>query len=211
MSGIHPLMRSSNECRSRRSPSSWSFTAGESGPSNGKLGGNPTLSNDEEKEASLNPTDNHEVKAQKPEARSYKEREEEIIEAKPSQAVALRKTAKPKQNHGTELADDWFPEPLSRGFLTNHPVSKEIQIREFEKFRNYWHARAGPGAVKRDWNATWRNWLINNHTGFQNGKSRSTENTRGSGAKFFEDLNAELDRREQDGDAGVAGVVSDEG
>ena len=31
---------------------------------------------------------------------------------------------------------------------------------EAEKFRNYWTAKSGAGATKRDWSATWRNWII---------------------------------------------------
>src|SRR5260370_486550 len=31
---------------------------------------------------------------------------------------------------------------------------------EAERFRNYWIAKVGQGAVKRDWFATWRNWVL---------------------------------------------------
>lgn len=31
---------------------------------------------------------------------------------------------------------------------------------ETEKFRNYWAAKAGSGATKLDWPATWRNWIL---------------------------------------------------
>lgn len=30
---------------------------------------------------------------------------------------------------------------------------------ELARFRDYWVAKAGPGAAKLDWSATWRNWL----------------------------------------------------
>ena len=33
--------------------------------------------------------------------------------------------------------------------------------RETEKFINYWQAASGQKAVKRDWEATWRNWMLN--------------------------------------------------
>jgi hypothetical protein len=33
--------------------------------------------------------------------------------------------------------------------------------RETEKFINYWQATSGQKAVKRDWEATWRNWMLN--------------------------------------------------
>lgn len=32
--------------------------------------------------------------------------------------------------------------------------------REFEKFQNYWQAKSGKDAVKLDWDATLRNWLL---------------------------------------------------
>lgn len=32
--------------------------------------------------------------------------------------------------------------------------------RETEKFINYWQAASGQKAVKRDWPATWRNWML---------------------------------------------------
>lgn len=33
-------------------------------------------------------------------------------------------------------------------------------LRETEKFRNYWAAKAGKDAAKLDWSKTWRNWLL---------------------------------------------------
>ena len=125
-----------------------------------------------------------------------KDREESKIGEQP-QPAALPKPAKP-QTKGTRLSDDWFPEPLSQTFLKQHTIPEEIQIREFEKFRNYWQAKPGAGAIKLDWNATWRNWLLNNYSGVQNGKSQP-QGTIGSGAKFFKDLDTEFDRREQNG------------
>ena len=32
---------------------------------------------------------------------------------------------------------------------------------ETEKFINYWTAKSGKDATKLDWNATWRNWILN--------------------------------------------------
>lgn len=62
-----------------------------------------------------------------------------------------------RNERATRLPDGWSPTLLdlaeARKLLTDAQVSREI-----EKFRDYWHARAGPGAVKRNWSATWRNW-----------------------------------------------------
>ncbi len=32
--------------------------------------------------------------------------------------------------------------------------------RELEKFVNHWKSKAGSGATKLDWMATWRNWML---------------------------------------------------
>jgi uncharacterized protein YdaU (DUF1376 family) len=51
---------------------------------------------------------------------------------------------------GTRLPQDWKPK-IEDGF-------DEIELA---KFRDYWIAVAGQKGVKRDWDATWRNWLRN--------------------------------------------------
>ena len=123
------------------------------------------------------------------------EDKEESIEVKnPIQPVALPQAAKPKSK-GARLPDDWFPGPLSQNFLKENPFSNQALNREFQKFRNYWLAKPGAGAIKLDWNATWRNWLLNNYSGNQNGKTSTTEKR--SSEKFFDDRNAKLDRDEQ--------------
>ena len=55
-----------------------------------------------------------------------------------------------KSPRGTRLPQDWEPK-------------EEDGLNEVElaKFRDYWIAVAGQKGVKRDWDATWRNWLRN--------------------------------------------------
>jgi uncharacterized protein YdaU (DUF1376 family) len=53
-------------------------------------------------------------------------------------------------SRGTRLPLDWNP----------RPEDGEDQ-KELEKFRDYWTAVSGQKGVKRDWDATWRNWLRN--------------------------------------------------
>jgi hypothetical protein len=55
-----------------------------------------------------------------------------------------------KSPRGTRLPQDWKPK-------------EEDGLNEVElaKFRDYWIAVAGQKGVKRDWDATWRNWLRN--------------------------------------------------
>jgi len=53
-------------------------------------------------------------------------------------------------SRGTRLPENWNPRP-------------EDGLNEIElaKFRDYWRSVAGQKGVKRDWDATWRNWLRN--------------------------------------------------
>lgn len=67
-----------------------------------------------------------------------------------------------KSNKGMRLPENWNPRPED-GF-------NEIEL---EKFRDYWKGIAGQKGVKRDWDATWRNWLRNSKN--WNGSSKQTE------------------------------------
>jgi hypothetical protein len=78
----------------------------------------------------------------------------------PAQAPVVDKEKKPKQakeTRGKRLDVDTLPEAWAQ-------VAKQIQpevdpFKVFEDFKDYWTARAGEGARKVDWVATWRNWL----------------------------------------------------
>jgi hypothetical protein len=61
-----------------------------------------------------------------------------------------KETEKKTSSRGTRLPLDWKP----------RPEDGEDQ-KELEKFRDYWMAVSGQKGVKRDWDATWRNWLRN--------------------------------------------------
>lgn len=66
--------------------------------------------------------------------------------------------AKPRR--GTRLAEDWKPTAGDWAFATGKGCSTARIEREAEAFRNYWLAKAGAGATKLDWSATWRNWIL---------------------------------------------------
>jgi len=64
-----------------------------------------------------------------------------------------------QKKRGCRLPADWFL-PKEWGDWALGEGLTEARIRtESENFRDYWHARAGPGAVKLDWQATWRGWV----------------------------------------------------
>jgi len=50
---------------------------------------------------------------------------------------------------------------------------------ETEKFINFWVAKSGKDATKLDWNATWRNWILNARTGPTGYQSRPDHSSRG--------------------------------
>lgn len=75
-----------------------------------------------------------------------------------------RPSASPR---GTRLPEDWEPDEKTLAWCAETLVpggrwsaaSREFVRREHDKFSDYWKAKAGQGATKRDWDATWRNWM----------------------------------------------------
>ena len=61
-----------------------------------------------------------------------------------------KETDKRSLSRGTRLPPDWKPK-----------AEDGEDERELAKFRDYWTAVSGQKGVKRDWDATWRNWLRN--------------------------------------------------
>lgn len=68
-----------------------------------------------------------------------------------------RKGMERERVRGTRLPPDWHPSDALLTWTQDECPALDVSI-EAAKFRDYWHARAGPGGVKLDWDATWRNW-----------------------------------------------------
>jgi uncharacterized protein YdaU (DUF1376 family) len=65
--------------------------------------------------------------------------------------------------HGARLPDDWEPRTLTSDTVSGQIVAargNEWAIRALESFRNHWRSANGPNARKRDWQAAWANWVI---------------------------------------------------
>lgn len=78
-------------------------------------------------------------------------------ETPPSTPTTLKeKTPKGVQKKGSRLPSDFEPD---FGFAEVHGLSRSQAEAEAAKFRDYWAAKAGQGATKQDWQATWRNWV----------------------------------------------------
>ncbi len=61
---------------------------------------------------------------------------------------------------GSRLPADWQSSHSEAAFALDRGMPQAPLNSEAEKFRNYWTAKSGAGATKRDWSATWRNWII---------------------------------------------------
>lgn len=63
------------------------------------------------------------------------------------------------KKRGSRLPDDWQL-PKAWGEWALQEGMDEVSVRrEADKFRDYWQSAPGSKGVKRDWLATWRNWV----------------------------------------------------
>ena len=78
---------------------------------------------------------------------------------------------KPLRSRGSRLSNEWtLPDDWKAWARVTFPTTTDQAVTdEADKFRDYWTAKAGQGASKLDWQATWRNWC---RTAFAVGKRR---------------------------------------
>jgi hypothetical protein len=81
---------------------------------------------------------------------------------------AIEAPSKQSAARGTRLFAGWEPSTLDVQFALDRGLPRTRLFNETEKFRNYWTAKSGVSASKRDWSATWRNWIINTMERFEN-------------------------------------------
>lgn len=75
--------------------------------------------------------------------------------------IEIEKEAEAKQRtKGSRLSADWvLPKEWEDWARQERP---DLDLRSVgEQFKDYWSAKAGSGATKLDWQATWRNWVRN--------------------------------------------------
>lgn len=66
----------------------------------------------------------------------------------------------PRSDGGTRLPDDFIPTQQLRDWFADEKLHHVIDARiEHEKFMDYWRAVPGVKGRKKDWPATWRNWM----------------------------------------------------
>ena len=65
---------------------------------------------------------------------------------------------------GTRLPLDWrLPDDWKAYAIEQRKWEPEEVEKEAASFADYWHSKAGQGAVKLDWRKTWINWVRNSH------------------------------------------------
>jgi len=89
----------------------------------------------------------------------------------PSESQQITQPAKPKQE-GSRLPDGWQPTQAHIDFALSVGLSEEEAHYEAAKFRDYWCAIPGQRGRKRDWFATWRNWVRKAASSRQRGAGR---------------------------------------
>lgn len=77
-----------------------------------------------------------------------------------------------------KLLMEWGKEAYELSKLRNENIEWE-----WDKFKDYWIGVSGKNAVKKDWRATWRNWVRKN----AEGKGNARNNNQGSRAGDAED------------------------
>jgi hypothetical protein len=83
-----------------------------------------------------------------------------IVRAVEAAEISLRQRLQ-SGGRGTRLPSDWKPAESHIAYAAGLGMPGVRIAVEAEKFRNYWTAKTGAGATKRDWEATWRNWILN--------------------------------------------------
>lgn len=89
---------------------------------------------------------------------------------------------------GTELPDGWVPDQSVIEAMREECPNVDLE-REHRKFVDYWAAVPGAKGRKKDWNATWRNWIRR--------AAESAPQKRESFMDVGERLMAEFDRQDQ--------------
>ena len=87
-------------------------------------------------------------------------------------------TPKPeKEKKGSRITfTELTPELREQANKVRPDLSPDQIAFEFDCFLDYWRAKAGAGAVKRDWPATWRNWIRrSNQYGANGGRRPATQ------------------------------------
>ena len=107
---------------------------------------------------------------------------------------------------GTHIPENWIAAPAEVEFARQEGLTDNQIADQEARFRDYWKARPGAGGRKRDWPATWRNWIRNNRSkGNPNGSFPDRRSTAERNADAFAQVRRELrDAASRKNDGGLA-------
>ncbi|MBE0531040.1 MAG: DUF1376 domain-containing protein [Rhodospirillales bacterium] len=85
-----------------------------------------------------------------------------ILDAEPDAGEPDEQTP-PSPDDGTRLPPDWRLDPEGRAFAAGLGYAEPAIDFLAAQFADYWRAKPGDGARKRDWGLTWQVWCRNYH------------------------------------------------
>lgn len=103
----------------------------------------------------------------------------------------ITQTVGSKGVRGTRLPDDWQPDADDCVYAIDRGLDPQAVAIDF---RGYWHARAGPGALKVKWKLTWERWCRTEKKGNGNGANRRSGEKTHSISAAFDDIFDRLKR-----------------
>lgn len=83
----------------------------------------------------------------------------------------------PKPARGTRISDPFLLTSEMRAYGLDRRPDVDLEV-ETEKFVNYWRAKTGKDATKLDWQATWRNWILNARAGWTHNGATNSNNSK---------------------------------
>lgn len=102
-----------------------------------------------------------------------------------SGTLNVNRNLKKQERKGERLPEDFQPDEKSWKIMAEHFPQIDLKL-ETHAFRDYWDSATGGNAVKKDWQAAWRNWIRNS---YKRGAGRKTQ-------KESEDARREREIRE---------------
>jgi uncharacterized protein YdaU (DUF1376 family) len=142
----------------------------------------------------LKTKDLFEAIAPRSESRGEEIRGEKIEQKKdkPSSAGEAPKSEDQKSPRGSFLPTDWQPSDAGWTFAIAELGDEHLARRELMKFRNFWFGKVGEAGRKRDWDATWRNWVMKEADNGAGPRNRSHVGLASSGGRSSGTVNASV-------------------
>lgn len=74
-------------------------------------------------------------------------------------SINSKRDNKSSPKRGKRLPDDWEAGEDLLSFAIGEGLTEEGAGREIDKFKDFWHSKAGASATKINWDMTFKNWI----------------------------------------------------